>query len=240
MLKKFFLPRYAQKHLKEVLNIKSLTLLIKRPKFWIKENSSKMKYLFKISISYLFKKPIIRWLDYNVEGFLKFYQAIELYNISKSLPEKSTIVEIGAYLGRSTCFLAEAIRNKKIQLYSIDTFENQAMSEGKRNTFNEYFGNIYRYKSIVNIVKGFSYNVIKNFQHLKINLLWVDADHSYEACKKDIEDWMPLVKKEGFLIFHDYKKDRNSGVTKAVNEKINDLKLKQVKQVGQLMITKKV
>ena len=114
------------------------------------------------------------------------------------------------------------------------------MSNGLRNTFKEFYRNIFRYKDKIKIIKGFSYNVVKDLQELKIDILWIDADHSYKACRRDIEDWLPLIKKKGYIIFHDYAKDFINGVRKAVDEKIQDKKLKKIKLESCLLVTQKL
>ncbi len=50
----------------------------------------------------------------------------------------------------------------------------------------------------------------------KIDLLLIDGDHRYSAVKQDFESFSPLVRKGGFVAFHDIKltgkKWRDSGV----------------------------
>jgi len=55
-------------------------------------------------------------------------------------------VEIGAYLGKSICFIAEGIKNRGVTSCTIDTFKNQGMSEGLRNTFKEFRKNTLKYQ----------------------------------------------------------------------------------------------
>jgi predicted O-methyltransferase YrrM len=45
--------------------------------------------------------------------------------------------------------------------------------------------------------------VQKLFGSQKIDLLFIDADHSYNGVKKDWQLYSPLVKKGGVIIFHD-------------------------------------
>lgn len=40
-----------------------------------------------------------------------------------------------------------------------------------------------------------------------ISLLFIDADHSYEACKRDFENFFPFVIGNGFVIFHDSERE---------------------------------
>lgn len=236
-----FYPLYVREKLYEITSINSLLILFKSPIKWIKTNKSLIKHLLKGSLLFFFSRPKLKWLDKHIEGYLNFKQAKNIYNLIKRLPNNSVIVEIGAYLGRSTCFISEAIKNKEVEFYSIDTFENQSMSEGLRNTFREYYKNIYPYRKKIKIVKGFSLDVIKNFQDIEIDFLFLDADHSYEATRKDIIDWYPIVKKNKYIVFHDYyQRKGNVRVKKAVDEKIKEKKLKKVKLVNHLLITRKI
>jgi len=52
------------------------------------------------------------------------------------------------------------------------------------------------------------------------DFVFLDADHSYEGCKADIEAWSPKVKPGGWLGGHDYQNPNfpKFGVTKAVDE----------------------
>ena len=45
-------------------------------------------------------------------------------------------------------------------------------------------------------------------KNLQIDMLFIDADHSYESVKKDFESFFPLVKDNGIILMHDgYPKD---------------------------------
>ncbi len=114
------------------------------------------------------------------------------------------------------------------------------MTEGMRSTFKEYYQKIYTFKESINILKGFSYNLVSKFKESSIDLLWLDADHSYEACKNDIRTWLPKVKSKGFFLFHDYARDFINGVRKAVDEKINTGELKKISIENSLLVTQKL
>lgn len=178
----------------------------------------------------------------NKPGYLSLREAHLLYQNAKNLKGNKVVVEIGSYLGKSTCAIAEGIRGKNINFYTIDTFENQAMTEGRRNTFEEFLKNTSEYKDLITIKKGFSYDVVKKMQNVKIDFLWIDGDHTYQGVKRDIEDWVPLVKENGIVCFHDYKKltgMSNKEVKKAVDEKIMGKWFKKEKQVDSIFMAKK-
>ena len=52
------------------------------------------------------------------------------------------------------------------------------------------------------------------------DMVFVDADHSYEAVRQDIDNWLPKVKKGGIIAGHDYLW---AGPRKAANEIFTDL-----------------
>lgn len=51
----------------------------------------------------------------------------------------------------------------------------------------------------------------------RIDVLFIDGDHTYEGCKADIKNWYPQMVKHGVMLFHDC--DATSpGVEQAVKE----------------------
>jgi predicted O-methyltransferase YrrM len=55
------------------------------------------------------------------------------------------------------------------------------------------------------------------FKDESLDAVFIDADHSYEAVKMDIQNWMPKVRRGGILAGHDYN-SAWPGVIRAVNE----------------------
>lgn len=54
-----------------------------------------------------------------------------------------------------------------------------------------------------------------------LDFVFIDAGHSYEAAKSDIERWPPKVKPKGWFGGHDYH-EKFPGVIKAVHETFGD------------------
>jgi len=173
-----------------------------------------------------------------IGGPFGFREGRFLFKIAKSLNNNSVIVEIGAFKGKSTAYIAEGIGSKQIQFFSIDTWYSDAMSQDREDVYHIFLENIKTYKDKVQPLRGYSYEIRKNWPQQKvIDFLWIDGDHSYEGVKKDIEDWGPLVKKNSFICFHDYRDA--PGVKKAVDEIVLDGTVRFIKSVSGVYATKR-
>lgn len=122
----------------------------------------------------------------------------ELQVMSKYASEAGIIVELGCYEGKTTAELAKHTRG---HVYSIDPFFG-----GRTGiAYGELVARTHCWKQgikNVEFIKGFSYEVAPNF-HSPIDLLFVDADHTFEAVVRDWEDWFPKVKTGGIIALHD-------------------------------------
>jgi len=57
-----------------------------------------------------------------------------------------------------------------------------------------------------------------------IDFIFIDGDHSYNACKADIAAWTPFVKRGGVIAFHDFG-SRADGVTRAISNRSRSVDL---------------
>lgn len=163
-------------------------------------------------------------LNLNISTHLTDNEQNKLYELAISLPSHSHIVEIGSYLGASTCCIANGLKNKNSKFYCIDTWENDAMSEGKKDTYEEFIHNIKNFKEMICPIRGYSsdvVNTIKSLVHSKIDLLFIDGDHSYEGVKKDWDLYSPMLKSGSIVIFHDV--GWADGVKKVIREDVKPL-----------------
>lgn len=79
-------------------------------------------------------------------------------------------------------------------------------------------------KPFVKIYREYSFEAVRHFADNFFDLIYIDADHSYEGCLKDIQDWYPKVKKGKFLLGDDYRvyEGRRAGVNFGVIEAVNE------------------
>jgi predicted O-methyltransferase YrrM len=140
-----------------------------------------------------------------------------LLSLSKGLANGSVLVEIGSYLGASSCLISLGAKNKNNTLYCVDTWQNDAMTEGKRETFDIFKENTSDFGDIICPLRGKSDEVAAAFDK-QIDFIFFDGDHSYEGIKTDWEKWSPKLKRGAVTVFHDW--GWAEGVMKVINEDV--------------------
>jgi len=71
--------------------------------------------------------------------------------------------------------------------------------------------------------QGDSVGVSKVYDKGEISVLFIDGDHSYQGCKRDIDAWFPLMKEGGVMLFHDGD-ETSPGVVRAIAEFVDTYK----------------
>ena len=147
-------------------------------------------------------------------------------NVYKMLVENcrddGKIVELGAWKGRSSAFLVVEAYNKsqKIEVHIVDTWGGNPIDGSQDQSADAYskFTSNMALLSIPYQAHRMTTNEAAGlFKDESLDSVFIDADHSYEAVKMDIQNWMPKVCKGGILAGHDYT-SAWPGVIKAVNE----------------------
>jgi predicted O-methyltransferase YrrM len=129
----------------------------------------------------------------------------EMTLLLKYSSQAKVLVELGCFEGKTSAALAANVSGI---VYSIDPFP----AGRARISYGHLIAKVhYSRKKLLNVklIKGMSQDVAHRFFE-KIDFLFVDADHSYEAIKRDWEDWFPKVKCGGIIALHDCKQAPNS------------------------------
>lgn len=128
----------------------------------------------------------------------------KLFELASKLPSGGFALEIGSYLGASACFISAAL-DKNSKLICIDTWQNDAMSEGMRNTSLEFDENTKIFKEKIIKIRGYSTEVVDKVANITstIHLLFIDGDHSYEGCKADWDLYKRFLVSGSCVVFHD-------------------------------------
>lgn len=166
----------------------------------------------------------------NIQGWFDFD---DVYNMFVEKINNGIIVEIGCWMGKSTLYLGELIRekSKNIQVYAIDTWEGSdeeahkltiANLGGPDKLYEAFKQNISEYSDIIKLIRDDSFYSSFDFNYYSVDAVYIDADHRYEYVKRDIKTWLPLVKVGGYIGGHDYNRNSCMDVARAVDEIFGD------------------
>lgn len=155
-------------------------------------------------------------------------------SIVENLEDGDVIVEVGAWKGRSTSFLAVEIANSKkdICLYVVDTWEGSvehiedSVDLGLTDLYDTFINNMKPVEQYYFPLKITSEEASKKFKDNSLKFVFLDGSHEYEDIKSDIKNWLPKVKSDGILAGHDYYihgEDWFPGVKQAVNEELSNV-----------------
>jgi predicted O-methyltransferase YrrM len=166
---------------------------------------------------------------------LTLEECVFLYQKALSVGHRSEIVEIGSYLGASSCFLAMAAKAKESTVHCIDTWRNEGMTEGPRDTYIEFLRNTEYYRDVIAPLRMRSEQAALQFTE-SIDLLFLDGDHSYGAVLMDLSLWVPKMKAGSWLILHDF--GWAEGVRRAIKEFVTPLQLGRPKMLPNMYAVK--
>ncbi len=150
-----------------------------------------------------------------------------IFEVLDKLPGKKNphIVELGSFLGGSIT----RIYDKCMELHfvptltAIDNWECDNISpesrewSGTHNNFYEKFkentGDL-----IIFSIKEDTLVAASKYEDESIDLLFIDDGHQYPHTKEILKVWLPKVKKNGYIVGHDYS---TNGVKMAIEEVLN-------------------
>lgn len=137
----------------------------------------------------------------DIKGWLSINEALFLRKAALlTKNNKSVIVEIGSYQGKST--IALACTNQKV--YAIDPHQGKLDKGDVDPTYNNFVQNIINsgFEKKVSVIKKTSRQAVKNW-HQPISLLFIDGLHDYQNASFDYENWSKFVMDGGVVAMHD-------------------------------------
>jgi tetratricopeptide (TPR) repeat protein len=161
---------------------------------------------------YYFEYP-----DPGIDGYMTYPELTWLYNMAKNM---NSILEIGSWKGRSTHALLSGCKGK---VTSVDTFEGSndlkdwTYKQGiVQNVYDQFKENLKGFKNL-EVFKMTSKEAKAKFKNRKWDMIFIDAEHTYEGVKEDIALWKNNA--TVILCGHDYGPGWPT-VVKAVNESL--------------------
>jgi predicted O-methyltransferase YrrM len=165
----------------------------------------------------------------DVEGLIPASTGQLLEKLARKVPEGQRVVEIGAYTGRSTAFLARgsAAGRCGLPVLSIDPHGMAGAEMGRGGRFAgehvraTYLRNLADVGALPHVEAVRALSSRASLPREPIGLLWIDGDHSRAAVVEDVRRWAPLVAPGGFIVFDDYG-THHPGVNDVVHRMMKD------------------
>jgi predicted O-methyltransferase YrrM len=154
-------------------------------------------------------------------------------------------LEVGAFEGFTTVVMARVAK----LVVSIDTHKGDAATQshvGRKDTLDAYVRNLTRYHVLhkTAILVGDTDEVLPRLEGFKFDVAFIDAEHTYESCKKDTDNCLSLLKSKGLIAFHDYTEDRKTdeefGVTQVIHEAMKYDFLQRISLTGTMLICRRL
>ena len=125
------------------------------------------------------------------------------------------------------------------KVFTVDIFQNTDLisddeqkefyktnQKNNPHSFNSVTKELFDYQNI-RVIPGISYDVANYFDNDTVDVVFIDADHSYDGAKKDYWAWYPKVKTGGLFLFHDVFP--RFGVYQLYNnELVKDTRIKEI------------
>ena len=153
------------------------------------------------------------------------------------MPKHGIIAEVGVAAGEHAKLMKEITKPERLYLIDPWVFKNnpnygsnamKLISDDGVDILEEGEFDMNIHTDDIVAMKEYSVNASKKFSDEFFDYVYIDANHSYEAVKEDIEHWYPKVKAGGYISGHDYRHGGRSrraatyGIVQAVHEFIEE------------------
>jgi predicted O-methyltransferase YrrM len=146
-----------------------------------------------------------------IPGWLHPDQAAMVCHLARLCPD-GPIVEIGSFKGKSTVFIARAMKKTNtltaidphLLTYAGDERDLDGRYRNEVTSWDDFQRTLHEWKlqDTVDVIRDYSHEVVKRWD-APIAFLWIDGDHREESVSRDIADWIDRVAPGGFAGFHD-------------------------------------
>jgi len=153
----------------------------------------------------------------NLYGLLDF---VKYYNLSDKI-----MVELGSFLGISTELFAIFSKHvTAVDLWGSDeSYEGGECSRGDWHRVEQAARErLSKYDNAV-LIKDSGDNIAKTIEDGSLDLVYIDANHSYDGVISDIITWWEKIKIGGIISGHDYNQTPGSSFTNTVKRAVDEM-----------------
>ena len=153
----------------------------------------------------------LEWRFRNIDGWMSGLEGYALMLAAAHGPGTGEIVEIGSWMGKSTCWLAVGSKSaQREKVHAVDPFDggpllkHHPVIREQGTTYHSFVDNLTSAGlfDYVESIVATSQQAAQTWNK-PIRLLFIDGDHSYDAVKADFEMWSRFLVPEALVAFDD-------------------------------------
>lgn len=156
---------------------------------------------------------------------LQWFSGVDIYTEQvRRAKDGAIFVELGCWKGRSTSFMGVEIHNsgKQIAFYAVDHWLGSDEEAHRKDDdvraerlLDVFLRNIEPVRQHIHVVRRDSADAATQFEDGSVDFVYVDAGHTRDAVRRDLDAWWPKLKSAGVLAGDDWQ---FKGVEQAVAE----------------------
>jgi predicted O-methyltransferase YrrM len=144
-----------------------------------------------------------------------------LYRLACQAPKNASAIEIGSWIGHSTCILGAALPGEGARLCAIDGFTGMTTTPGEvayykkflrrvsptasqRELFDAHIARFGLEKRVTAVASDSAKAALVPDGFAPADFLFIDGGHDLEVVRRDVELYVPLVRSGGVVAFHDF------------------------------------
>jgi hypothetical protein len=125
---------------------------------------------------------------------------------------KQLVIDLGTFLGRSAVVMSLGAE----RVVTVDLFEEIVDSDMFRDSGETYAPRFNRLQyscdkiskwlsqyANIEVVQGDTADASERFEPASVDLVFIDADHAGLGVSRDFFAWLPKIKRDGIVVFHD-------------------------------------
>jgi hypothetical protein len=169
-------------------------------------------------------KSRVRWLApgqlerlTSVPGMCDIYNCRLVALLVLDAPSGGVVVEIGAWKGRMTAWLVEAVQQRPDPLPVISIDPHAGELGESWDDFCQTVADFRLAERGLQVIRERSHDAARSWTR-PIAMLWIDGSHDYEDVARDIVDYVPHVVADGIIALDDSAGGLFPGVERAIAE----------------------